>query len=173
LSVDGETGNAGEGSGTAEDAMRLHFAVARLMDDYISCIDEDRLEEWPDFFTADCRYEIKPRENEAAGLPIALLLCDNRGMLADRVTALRHANIYQPHVYRHFWSGLVIGAVDAATIACSANYMVLQTLQDGETRVFQTGRYYDLIERGPRLRYRSRLAVYDTSRVQTLLVRPV
>ena len=153
--------------------MRLYFGVARLMDDYISCIDEDRLEEWPDFFTEDCRYEIKPRENEVAGLPIALLLCDNRAMLTDRVVALRRANIYQPHVYRHFWSGLVIGAVDAATIACSANYMVVQTLQDGETRVFQTGRTHDVIERGARLRYRSRLVLYDTLRVQTLLVRPV
>ena len=153
--------------------MRLYFGIARLMDDYISCIDEDRLEEWPDFFTQQCRYEIKPRENEEAGLPIALMLCDNHGMLTDRVVALRRANIFQPHVYRHFVSGLQIGAVDATTINCSSNYLVVQTLQDGETRIFQTGRYHDVVERGERLRYRTRLVVYDTSRVQTLLVRPV
>ena len=156
-----------------DELMRLYFGVARLMDDYVSCIDEDRLEEWPDFFTEQCRYEIKPRENEAAGLPIAALLCDSRAMLVDRVVALRRANVFQPHVYRHFVSGLQIGAVDTDVVNCSANYLVLQTLQDGETRVYQTGRYHDVLERSERLRYRSRRAVYDTSRVQTLLVRPI
>ena len=156
-----------------DEALLLRCRVQALHDQIASCIDEDRLEEWPGFFTERCLYEIKPRENEAAGLPIAAWLCDSRAMLEDRVVALRRANIYQAHTYRHFFSALQIGAVDDVTLACSVNYLVLQTLQDGETRVYQTGRCHDLIERGERWLLRSRRVIYDTTRVQTLLVRPI
>ena len=82
--------------------------IDALVADYIHCIDEDRLEEWPDFFTADGRYKVITRENYDLGLPVALIYCDGRGMFEDRISALRTANIYEPHVYCHMVSALKI-----------------------------------------------------------------
>ena len=59
--------------------MLLWYEMQRLQDRYIATLDDDRLEEWPDLFADQCLYEIKPRENEIAGLPIALMRCDSKG----------------------------------------------------------------------------------------------
>lgn len=71
------------------------LAVERLLARYVASIDEDRLEEWPSYFTATCRYQIISRENRDKGLPIGVFFADSRGMLQDRVSALREANVYE------------------------------------------------------------------------------
>ena len=45
--------------------------VEDLIHAYVQCIDDDRLEEWPDFFADDCLYKVIPRENADLGLPVA------------------------------------------------------------------------------------------------------
>src|SRR3954465_3660991 len=92
--------------GRLPQADGLLMSVEALYADHIAYIDEGDFDSWLGLFTEDCHYEIKPRENEQADLPIPLLLCRNRRMLQDRVVALQRANIYQPHVYRHFISGI-------------------------------------------------------------------
>ena len=152
----------------------LHYLLERLQTDYILAIDDGRLEEWPEFFTEDCLYRIIPKENFDRGLPASVIFCDNRGMLIDRVTSLRTANIYQPHQYRHIVSGTRILERSAKQVRSQCNYVVFQTLQDGETRVYQAGRYIDeVVWSGGRLRFREKHAAFDTSRVQTLLATPV
>ena len=152
----------------------LYFALERLQTEYILAIDEGRLEAWPDFFVEDCLYRIIPRENFEAGLPASVIYCDNRRMLIDRVTSLRTANIYQPHQYRHFVSGARLLERHEESVKVQCNYMVLQTLLDGETRVYQAGRYIDTVVRHDgRLLFREKHAVFDTSRVQTLLATPI
>ena len=42
-----------------------------------------------------------PRENYDRGLPAALIFCDSRAMLEDRIMALREANKYNIHTDRH------------------------------------------------------------------------
>jgi anthranilate 1,2-dioxygenase small subunit len=155
-------------------ALLFAARIDALYAEHIGCIDEGDFERWLTLFTEDCRYEIKPRENESAGLPIPLMLCANRRMLLDRIVALQRANIYQPHVYRHFLSGRRIGSAADGSTAVTLNYLVIQTLQDGESRVYQTGIYRDeIVEVDGQLRFRRKIAIYDTSRVQTLLVTPV
>ena len=83
------------------EQMILWFELNQLQQNYISALDNDRLEQWADFFTEECIYEIVPRENEDAGLPIGIIYCDSKRMLRDRVLSLRHANIYEVHSYRH------------------------------------------------------------------------
>ena len=152
----------------------LYFRVERLHADYIGCIDDDRLEEWPYLFIDAGRYEVMPRENADRGLPMPLLLCDNRKMMLDRVLSLRRANIYQRHHYRHMSSGLRITGIEAGEIHAQANYLVVQTLLDGETRIYQAGRYLDrIVDVDGALKFAERRALYDTSRVQTLLATPV
>ena len=43
---------------------------------YTACLDEERFEEWPEFFVEQCLYKIVPRENFERGLPLATWLCE-------------------------------------------------------------------------------------------------
>ncbi|USX17147.1 aromatic-ring-hydroxylating dioxygenase subunit beta [Oxalobacteraceae bacterium OTU3CAMAD1] len=154
--------------------MTLWFELHQLQENYIHALDNDRLEDWPEFFTDDCLYEIVPRENAEAGLPIGVIYCDNKKMLRDRVLSLRHANIYEAHTYRHMTSGLVFKALDDNTVETESSYVVIQTLQNGESFVYQAGRYLDLVVRtAAGWRYARRRVIYDTLRVPTLLATPI
>jgi anthranilate 1,2-dioxygenase small subunit len=156
----------------AEIVLRLE--MQDLQDRYMAAIDNDKLEDWPGFFVEDCLYEIIPKENADAGLPIPLIVCDNAAMLRDRVISLRHANIYaQPH-YRHFLSGLSCRRIDDARVEMSASYLVINTTTAGESGVYQAGRYEDVaVKTENGWRFKSKRAIYDTSRVQTLLAYPI
>lgn len=95
-------------------------------------------------------------------------------MLRDRVVSLRNANIFSPATYRHFLSGLTITDRQDEAIEFSCNYLVINTNQIGQSFVYQTGRYQDLIVRQEGAwRFAQKRAIFDTSRVQTLLAIPV
>jgi anthranilate 1,2-dioxygenase small subunit len=159
---------------TKLEEMILWYELHRLQERYVSVIDADRLEEWLNFFTEDCVYEIIPKENSDLGLPMGIMHCFGRAMLRDRITSLREANVFEPHTYRHITSGLELAPVDTDTVDIQSNYVVVQTLTDGESRIYQAGRYFDrVVHSAEGWLYRRKRAVYDTSRVQTLLVTPV
>lgn len=154
--------------------MQLWFELSMLQNQYINTLDNDRLEAWPALFTEDCVYEIVPKENADMGLPIGIIHCTNRKMLRDRVVSLRHANIFEEHSYRHMTSGLAVIAEKDGVIETESNYVVVQTRTNGESDVYQAGKYYDRVVRTPDgLRYQRKRVVYDTSRVQTLLATPI
>ncbi|HMC44135.1 MAG TPA: anthranilate 1,2-dioxygenase small subunit AndAd [Caballeronia sp.] len=156
------------------EAMKLWFELHMLQDQYINNLDNDRLEAWPTLFTEDCLYEIIPKENADMGLPIGIIYCDNQKMLRDRVVSLRNANIFEEHSYRHMTSGLCVVAEKDGVIETESNYVVIQTRTDGESNVYQAGKYYDKVVRTDAgLRYQSKRVIYDTSRVQTLLATPI
>lgn len=159
---------------TTNAEMILWYDLHRLQERYVGVIDADRLEEWPDLFVEDCVYEIVPKENVDLGLPMGIMHCFGRPMPRDRIVSLRNANVFEPHTYRHMTSGLEFRQVEANTIEMQSNYVVVQILSDGESRVYQAGRYFDRVVRTPEgWRYQSKRAIYDTSRVQTLLVTAV
>ena len=83
--------DGGQGGAQRRDRRRDGGMLA----DYAACIDADALEEWPDYFTADCHYKITTAYNHANDLPVGLIYAHNRAMLEDRVVALRKANIYR------------------------------------------------------------------------------
>jgi 3-phenylpropionate/cinnamic acid dioxygenase small subunit len=149
-------------------------ALVQLNADYARAIDDDRLEAWPDFFDDPCLYTITSAENHRRGLPAGLIYADSRGMLRDRVTALRKANIYERHTYRHL-VGLpaVVGRDDGVTRA-ETPFLVVRVMRDGRMDLFATGRYVDaVIEAGDALRFRERVVVCDSGRVDTLLAIPL
>src|SRR5580658_8153021 len=76
-------------------------AVHDLLAEYGALLDAAKYDEWLGLFAAECRYNIVPRENYDRGLPAALIFCDSRAMLEDRIMALREANKYNIHVDRH------------------------------------------------------------------------
>ena len=77
------------------------FRVAALNTEYASCIDADRLEEWPGLFLEQCLYKITTADNHRRGYAAGIVYADSRAMLTDRVAALREANIYERQSYRH------------------------------------------------------------------------
>ncbi len=160
------------------DKYALRCAVEELLADYAACLDNDRLEEWPEFFTDPCLYQVIPRENQEQALPIALIYCDSRGMLRDRVTAHRQANIYGPHVYRHLISNVRVTEGADGAVTASAAYAVLRTALDpvqyGHTMVYSAGEYRDvLVWENGHLKLREKTVVVDTCRIDSLLVTPL
>ena len=154
--------------------LALRQEMLALQDAYIATLDTDALEHWPEMFVDDCLYEIIPKENEDQGLPAPVIFCDSKAMLRDRVVSLRHANIFQPVIYRHFVSGLAIATCSADTVAMRCSYLVINTSQAGVSAVYQTGRYHDVVVRtADGWRFKSKRVIYDTSRIQTALATPI
>lgn len=146
---------------------------------YARCIDDDRLESWPDFFVEHCRYVVTTADNHAQGLPAGLIYADSRNMLKDRVAALRDANIYEQHSYRHILAMPFIrdfqeGGDGIDTVSCETGFLVARIMRTGETTLFSTGRYLDRyrIENDKPL-LQERIVVCDSSRIDTLLALPL
>jgi 3-phenylpropionate/cinnamic acid dioxygenase small subunit len=156
------------------DDTALRLGIDALNAAYADCIDDDRIEEWPDFFVEDCRYLITSREAHEAGLRHGIIYCASHAMLVDRVMALRRANIFEPHRYRHLVGPARIGSVEGGIAGARANFFVVRIMHDGETSLFATGRYLDRIEIGARpFRFAERLVVLDSGKIDTLLVIPL
>lgn len=156
-------------------AADLFFEATQMMSAYCACIDGDRLEDWPNFFSPDGRYELTTRENVDRKLPATAMFCEGVGMMRDRVVSLRHANVYAKQRYRHIVTDLLIGERTRSTVSVSSNYLVLRTLaMEGDPLVFSVGHAMDtlvLTEQG--LRFRSRRVIADNDRFHTLLVLPI
>ncbi len=156
------------------EGLRLRARIEALHADYAQCIDADRLEDWPNFFTENGLYKVVTRENHERGLPVSLIYCTGRGMLADRITALRTANIYEPHVYCHLGGALRITATAGGVTNTESNFTVVRTMASGEMMVFVCGRYLDrIVERDGVLMLAERIVILDSRRIDTLLVIPI
>lgn len=156
------------------DAETARRRIEDFIHDYAHCIDDDRLEEWPSFFTRDCRYVIIDRDSYARGMAVGVMNCDSRGMLTDRVTALRDANIYEPHFYRHLISGIRVRGEDGGVWSVQTSYAVIRTMQEGDISVFSSGKYLDRIVFEDDVPYLSeRIVVCDSNRIDTLIVIPL
>jgi anthranilate 1,2-dioxygenase small subunit len=155
-------------------AATRRLELAELYADYAHCLDSDELERWPAFFTEDCFYRITSAENYEAGLPLGLVYATSRNMLKDRVSALREANIYEPQRYRHLVSSLKILGEEHSTLAVTANFLVVRTMQDGEMTIFAAGRYIDRIECGNEgWKFARKDVVLDSRWIDTLLAIPI
>jgi anthranilate 1,2-dioxygenase small subunit len=152
----------------------VYQMIARAQADYVRCIDDDRLEEWPDHFHGLCIYKITTAANHREGLEGAIIFANSKGMLRDRVSALREANIYERQSYRHILGQPSILHESPTEVRSETSFMVARIVQDGDTDIFATGRYLDLykIEDG-KLHLNERIVVCDSSRVDTLLALPL
>ena len=163
--------------GRSLSAADLLVALATLNATYARAIDGDELESWPELFAPDGRYEIIPRENVAQGLPVALMLCLGTGMMRDRVSAIRRANIFGPHVYRHVIGMSVVLERTAAGVRTSTNFAVFQTRLDpieyGATITYAVGEYRDHVALEPAPHFLERVVVTDTAKIPTVLSTPL
>ena len=141
---------------------------------YVAAIDDDRLEEWPTFFTDPCRYEIISAENVEQNLPLGVFFADSRAMLNDRVQSLRRANIYESQRYRHVVSSILIVGEEQNLVRAEANFLVVRIMLDGDMRLFMSGRYRDVVDTsGATPLFREKRVVFDNRRIDTLLALPI
>lgn len=148
--------------------------IQRLHTAYVHAIDDDQLEDWPRFFTGEGRYRILTRENLELDLPLGLMHCEGAGMLRDRISALRTANIYEPHTYRHMIAAAEIVESDGNEHRAQSNFTVIRTMQSGAMAVFACGKYLDrIVETEAGLKFAERLAICDSRSIDTLLVIPL
>jgi anthranilate 1,2-dioxygenase small subunit len=149
-------------------------AVSELLAEYGALIDCTKYDDWLALFAEKCRYQIMPRENYDRGMPVALIFCDSRAMLEDRIRALREANKYNIHIDRHIIGLPRILVAETEGLLVEAPFAVYQTDQEGETRLFATGLYRDRLEDGGvSLKIRDKLILLDTFAVPSLLATPL
>jgi 3-phenylpropionate/cinnamic acid dioxygenase small subunit len=159
---------------TGAGRFALKLELQELYDAYVTCLDDNDLESWPEFFTDDCFYQVIPRENWDRDLPLATLRCESKAMLRDRVVSLRETSLYAPRTTRHLVSALSITGTQDGVIRTQANYCVLETVVDEATKVFNAGRYLDVVVReGEDLRFKEKHCVFDSVVVPTSLVYPI
>lgn len=159
---------------TDSSAAALQPLLAQLNADYARALDDDRLEDWPRFFTEPCLYIITTADNHRQGYTAGVVYADSQGMLHDRVAALREANVYERQTYRHLIGLPAILGESEGVVRAETPFLVVRIMRDGRMDLFATGRYLDvLVDEGRTLRFRERLVVCDSSRFDTLLAIPL
>ncbi|HEX2943715.1 MAG TPA: aromatic-ring-hydroxylating dioxygenase subunit beta [Rhodopila sp.] len=158
---------------TALSAAETILRIAGLNAAYAAAIDDDRLEEWPAFFHEQCLYKITSADNMRDGNDAGIIYADSREMLADRVLALRKANVFERQSYRHI-VGMPVAHAERDEILAETPFVVVRTMRDGRMDLFVAGRYRDrIIESGTRLQLRERVVICDSSRFDTLVAIPL
>ena len=149
--------------------------LGQLNATYARCIDNDQLEQWPDFFLEQCLYLITNADNHAAGMEAGMVYADTRAMLQDRVLAMRDANVYEDQRYRHLIGAPLVLEQDGELAVVETPFMVARIMRDGSTEVFATGRYLDRVAQQPdgALKFAERVVVCDSTNIDTLLVIPL
>jgi 3-phenylpropionate/cinnamic acid dioxygenase small subunit len=149
--------------------------LGQLNATYARCIDNDQLEQWPDFFLERCLYLITNADNHAAGMEAGMVYADTRAMLQDRVLAMRDANVYEDQRYRHLIGAPLVLEQDGELAVVETPFMVARIMRDGSTEVFATGRYLDRVAQQPdsALKFAERVVVCDSTNIDTLLVIPL
>jgi anthranilate 1,2-dioxygenase small subunit/terephthalate 1,2-dioxygenase oxygenase component beta subunit len=156
--------------------IELQLTVENLLSRYAHALDEDRLEEWPDFFVETGCYRVTTAENHGRGLPVSIIYADSRAMLRDRVSALRHANIYEAQRCRHAITSTLVERQDAKVARAVSSFQVLRIMHTGETALFASGRYLDRIRLngdGGKAQFEEKIVVCDSRRFDTLLAIPL
>jgi len=154
--------------------LELRARLADLYCAYYNALNDGALERWPELFVETCIYKVIPRENVEQGFPVALIYCESRDMLVDRVVALRETALYAPRIARRITSGVTLRSIEADGLHLTANFTVLQTMPDQPSELFLCGCCQDrVVEDGDALRFAERLCIYDSTIVPTSLVYPI
>lgn len=148
--------------------------ILALQAAYIRCIDGNALEAWPDFFLDDCLYKVTTAENLRNGFEAGIIYADTKGMLIDRIAALREANVYEKQSYRHILGLPYLISNGGGEARTETPFMVARIMHDGQTDLFATGVYLDTYRAaGNDLKLAERVVVCDSSRVDTLMALPL
>ena len=152
------------------------LAVHDLNARYVEAIDEDRLEEWPDFFADDGKYRVTTAENVDAGPaagPDLRHLARHAARPRQGVAGgqcLRSAAL-PPRARRRRSS---TAARTASLRGAHAAFMVARIMHTGETMLFATGCYDDrVVLDGDGRAFAEKTVILDSRQIDTLLAIPL
>jgi salicylate 5-hydroxylase small subunit len=152
----------------------LRLDIADLYAAYTACLDEQRYDDWPEFFTEECVYKLIPRENYDAGLPLATMAFESKGMLKDRVYAVTRTLFHAPYYQRHIVGAPRVTSSDDDGVHAEASYLVVRTKRSELSEVFNTGRYIDRVVSTPDgLRFAQKLCVFDSEMIPNSIIYPI
>lgn len=141
---------------------------------YGHMIDDGELEEWPRLFTENALYKITTRWNHDNHMPAGLMLCEGRAMMEDRISALRIANIYEPHCYRHLIDPPMITDISDDELAVCTSFVVFRIMENAAAEIFTTGKYLDrILDRNAGLEFQERLVICDSELIDTMIAIPL
>ena len=153
---------------------RPHEKIERLLRDYCHALDDGEVDRWSGYFQEDATYQITTRENLDNGYPLGIMLCEGRGMMDDRIKALKTANIFESHTYCHITGPLDVLEQMEDRWAVRSNFAVYRTMFTGEMTLFATGKYLDVVDTsGTQASFAERVVMINSRRIDTLLVYPL
>ncbi len=159
---------------TLDEQIRLHYRLEKLYSLYAALLDDGPLEKWPALFCSECFYAVTPRDNHENQLPLAIMRCESRAMLADRVYSVQETMVYEPRYIRHHITNLQILDEQDGLIRTTANYTVIETLADELPKILNSGKYLDTIKLDEgEYRFVEKLCVYDSVLVPNSIIYPV
>lgn len=152
-----------------------HRELEELYNRYGQLLDDGPLEEWPDLFTETCNYQIIPRDNFDEGLPLAIMRCESRGMLQDRVRSVQETIMYEPRYLRHQITNISASMQPSGALNVVANYLVIEVLLNELPKLLSVGRYLDTVVRDTdeMLRFMEKRVIYDSVMVPNTIVYPL
>jgi salicylate 5-hydroxylase small subunit len=155
-------------------SLTVRARLADLYCAYDDTLNNGELENWPPLFTEDCVYKVLPRDNHERGLPVAVIYCESRAMLTDRVVAIKETALYAPRIARRMTGGICVREVDDGGWRLTANFAVFETMPNQPSMLFLCGRSLDkVIDQDGVLRFAERVFVYDSTIIPASLVYPI
>ncbi len=158
-------------SGVSLDA---RIAIEDLYATYVALLDARDYEPWIELFVEDCVYQVKARENDERGFPLAALAFESKGMLRDRIFGISNTLFHEPYYQRHLVTNFRIRVDEGAGYSVGANYLVCRTKAGELTEVYNTGRFRDrVVELDGAFFFAEKRAIYDSELIPNSLIYPI
>ena len=82
--------------------------------------------------------------------------------------------MYAPRYLRHIVSCIRVGGWEGGVLDVRANYLVMETLMDDVSRIFNVGEYIDkLVVEDGGLKFKEKFCVFDSIVVPNSLIYPI
>ena len=160
----------------AKISLELRAEVDDLYARYATILDEGPLDLWPSLFLADASYRVVTKENLDRELPLALILCESRAAIEDRVYAIENTTFALPRQTRHLITNIVTtSSQNAGEWLVEANFAVFESLEERPTICHSTGRYRDTLAHDDSggLCFASKICICDSPLVPNSLIIPL
>ena len=149
-----------------------------LIDDlqlrYIRALDQKDLQAWLGLFARDGSYIVIPSDNEASGLPLALMMDDCHERLVDRVTYVTKVWSFDEYQMRHFVQRTYVEPAGDSAYAVESNFSVFYTNQLGQAAILAIGRYEDVVAiEGTTAAFRKKRVIIDNFLLPMNVVYPL
>lgn len=150
------------------------FEIEEFNYAYADTLDRFDVDGWVEYFTEDALYHVIARDNAESGLPLGLIYCEGKAMMKDRAYALLNTEMFAPRYLHLSITNTRALKIEGDLIHAVANYTLIETLVEEQSRVQQVGKYRDIFERTSNgLLLQERKCVFDSVMIDNCLVFPI